>query len=70
LDYARSLGYHSVIFNLVFSQNPVARALWVKLGFSDLGVIPRAVENADGTYQDAVIMFCSLKCTPLVLRVE
>ena len=61
LDYARSLGYHSVIFNLVFSQNPVAKALWVKLGFSDLGVIPRAVENADGTYQDAVIMFCSLK---------
>ena len=31
-----------------------------KLGFSDLGVIPRAVENADGTYQDAFIMFCSL----------
>ena len=60
LDYARQLGYRSVIFNLVFAENLPARDLWVKLGFSELGVIPEAVQKDDGTYQDAVIMFRSL----------
>ncbi len=60
LDYAKSLGYQSVIFNLVFSENKPARHLWEKLGFSELGVIPDAVRKDDGTYQDAIIMFKSL----------
>lgn len=60
LDYARQLGYRSVIFNLVFSENLIARRLWEKLGFRQLGVIPHAVRKNDGTYQDAVIMFRSL----------
>lgn len=60
LDYARELGYRSVIFNLVFSQNQVARHLWEKLGFRVLGVIPEAVRMNDGQYQDALIMFRSL----------
>jgi RimJ/RimL family protein N-acetyltransferase len=49
-----------VIFNLVFSENAVARRLWEKLGFKELGVIPGAVRKNDGTYQDAVIMIRSL----------
>jgi len=49
-----------VIFNLVFSENVVARCLWNKHGFKELGVIPGAVRKNDGTYQDAVIMFRSL----------
>jgi L-amino acid N-acyltransferase YncA len=61
LQYARSLGYRSVIFNLVFSENQPARYLWRKLGFSELGVIPSAVCKNDGTYQDAIIMFRSLE---------
>jgi L-amino acid N-acyltransferase YncA len=61
LDYARELGYRSVIFNLVFSENAAARHLWKKLGFIELGIIPGAVRKNDGTYQDAVIMFQSLK---------
>jgi RimJ/RimL family protein N-acetyltransferase len=60
LAYAKQLGYRSVIFNLVFSENVVARCLWEKLGFKELGVIPGAVRKNDGTYQDAMIMFRSL----------
>src|SRR5689334_7970016 len=60
LDYARHLGYRSVIFNLVFSENVGARRLWERLGFKELGVISGAVRKNDGTYQDALIMFRSL----------
>jgi L-amino acid N-acyltransferase YncA len=60
LDYARDLGYRSVLFNLVFSENSMARHLWKKLGFVELGIIPGAVRKNDGAYQDAVIMFQSL----------
>jgi RimJ/RimL family protein N-acetyltransferase len=60
LAYAKQLGYRGVIFNLVFSENVVARRLWDKLGFKELGAIPGAVRKNDGTYQDSVIMFRSL----------
>lgn len=60
LDYAKELGYRSVIFNLVFSENQVARHLWEKLGFRVLGVIPGAVRMNDDQYQNALIMFRSL----------
>jgi RimJ/RimL family protein N-acetyltransferase len=60
LAYAKQLGYRGVIFNLVFSENVVARRLWDKLGFKELGAIPGAVRKNDGTYQDAMIMFRSL----------
>ena len=60
LDYAKELGYRSVIFNLVFSENRAARHLWEKLGFRVLGTIPGAVRTNDGQYQDALIMFRSL----------
>ena len=60
LTYAKQLGYHSVIFNLVFSENVDARRLWEKLGFKTVGVLPGAVRKNDGMYQDAIIMFRSL----------
>jgi GNAT superfamily N-acetyltransferase len=60
LDYARQLGYRGVIFNLVFSENRMARRLWEDLGFRQLAVIPGAVRKNDGTYQDALIMYRSL----------
>lgn len=60
LAYAKQLGFRSVIFNLVFSENVGARDLWEKLGFEALSVIPGAVRKDDGTYQDAIIMFRSL----------
>jgi L-amino acid N-acyltransferase YncA len=57
LQYAKELGYRSVIFNLVFADNRAARHLWNKLGFSELGTIPGAVRKDDATYQDASIMW-------------
>jgi RimJ/RimL family protein N-acetyltransferase len=60
LEYARHLGYRSVIFNLVFSENTGARRLWERLGFRELAVVPGAIRKNDGTYQDAMIMFRSL----------
>ena len=60
LDDAKQLGYRSVIFNLVFSENLIARRLWEQLGFRQLGIIPGAVRKNTGTYQDAAIMFRSL----------
>jgi RimJ/RimL family protein N-acetyltransferase len=60
LEYAKQLGYRSVIFNLVFSENVSARRLWQRLGFRELAVLPGAVRKNDGTYQDSVIMFQSL----------
>ena len=60
LEYARQLGYRSVIFNLVFSENVWARRLWERLGFKELAVLPGVVRKNDRTYQDAVIMFQSL----------
>src|SRR5262249_2867889 len=60
LEYARQLGYRSVIFNLVFSENVFARHLWNRLGFKKLGVITGPVRKNDGNYQDPVIMFRSL----------
>jgi L-amino acid N-acyltransferase YncA len=60
LQHAKDLGYRSVIFNLVFSKNRVARDLWKKLGFEELGTIHGAVRDDDGTYQDAFIMWKSL----------
>jgi L-amino acid N-acyltransferase YncA len=61
VDYAKQLGYRSVIFNLVFSENVGARSLWAKLGFQHIGTIPGAVRNNDGTFQDALIMWRSLE---------
>jgi L-amino acid N-acyltransferase YncA len=63
LGYAESLGYRSVIFNLVFSENHTARQLWSKLGFQVVGTIPQAVRKNDATYQDAIIMFRPLGCS-------
>lgn len=60
LQYAKDIGYRSVIFNLVFSENRAARHLWTKLGFRELAIIPGAVRTDSGSYQDAVIMFRSL----------
>ncbi len=60
LDTARALEYRGVIFNLVFSENHMARRLWDKLGFTPIGTIPGAVRQHDDRYQDAVIMFRSL----------
>jgi len=66
LAHAKQLGYRSVIFNLVFSENAIARRLWTKLEFTELGVVPGAARKNDGTYQDAMVMFRSLMDRPIL----
>lgn len=60
LDHARTFGFRSVIFNLVFAENHASRRLWEHLGFRVLGTIPQAARKHEGTYQDALILFRSL----------
>jgi ribosomal protein S18 acetylase RimI-like enzyme len=52
---ARRLGFDAMMFNLVFESNP-ARAMYRKLGFEELGRVPKAVDG-----EDAVIYWRSLE---------
>jgi len=52
---ARRLGFDAMVFNLVFASNP-ARTLYHRLGFTEVGVIPRAVDG-----ENAVICWRSLE---------
>ena len=61
IDIAKKLGYRSIIFNLVFSENKSAIKLWEKLGFKIIGIIPDTVKKDDGNFQDAYIMFLKLE---------
>lgn len=56
---ARRLGYDALQFNLVFDSNPV-RALYERLGFTEVGRIPKAVDG-----EDALIYWRSLEDIPL-----
>jgi GNAT superfamily N-acetyltransferase len=56
---ARRLGYDALQFNLVFESNPV-RGLYERLGFTEVGRIPKAVEG-----EDALIYWRSLEDIPL-----
>jgi ribosomal protein S18 acetylase RimI-like enzyme len=55
LREARRLGFDAMMFNLVFESNP-ARAMYRRLGFDEVGRVPRAVEG-----EDAVICWRSLE---------
>jgi GNAT superfamily N-acetyltransferase len=46
LRVARRLGFDAMMFNLVFESN-LARTMYVKLGFEEVGRIPRAVGDED-----------------------
>ena len=48
-------GFDAMMFNLVFESN-MARTMYVKLGFEEVGRIPRAVEG-----EDALIYWRSLE---------
>ncbi len=55
LHTARQLGFDAMQFNLVFESNS-ARAMYTKLGFEEVGRIPRAVDD-----EDAIIYWRSLE---------
>jgi ribosomal protein S18 acetylase RimI-like enzyme len=49
------LGFDAMLFNLVFESNP-ARDMYRRLGFTEVGRIPQAVEG-----EDALIYWRSLE---------
>ncbi|MDP1880949.1 MAG: GNAT family N-acetyltransferase [Parachlamydiaceae bacterium] len=56
LQIAKNLGFKAMQYNMVLSQNTIAVKLYEKLGFNIAGVIPEAVRNPNGLYQDGYIM--------------
>jgi GNAT superfamily N-acetyltransferase len=56
---ARRLGFDALQFNLVFESNPV-RTMYERLGFSEIGRVPKAVDG-----EDALIYWRSLEDIPL-----
>lgn len=51
---AKELGFRILQFNAVVSSNYPALALYKKLGFTQLGVIPGGFLSKDGTYKDII----------------
>ncbi len=60
LARGKALGFRALQFNAVVASNRAALALYERLGFQRLGVIPRIFELPDGSLEDIVLM-----CHPL-----
>jgi L-amino acid N-acyltransferase YncA len=56
-DEARRLGFLAMQYNLVVSTNEAAVHLWRKLGFEEVGVLPRAFDHARLGLVDALVMY-------------
>ena len=54
LAQGKAHGFKILQFNAVVATNAVARHLYEKLGFTQLGVIPGGFRLPDGTYEDIV----------------
>ena len=54
LAQGKAHGFRILQFNAVVATNAVARHLYEKLGFTQLGVIPGGFRLPDGTYEDIV----------------
>lgn len=50
-------GYTALMFNLVFASNVASLRIWQRLGFTELGRIPNAINHQE----DAVILYRSLR---------
>ena len=60
LERARNKGFKILQFNAVVKTNKAARALYEKLGFVELGVIPNGFLMKDGHYEDICPYYHSL----------
>ena len=54
LKKAKEIGYGVLQFNAVVATNQYALKLYKKLGFVQLGVIPKGFRMKDGTYEDII----------------
>ncbi len=52
LQRAKELGFHIMQFNAVVATNIHARHLYERLGFQQLGTIPKGFRMKDGEYED------------------
>ena len=57
LRMAREAGFLAMQFNLVVSSNAAAVALWQKLGFHIVGVLPHAFRHQQLGFVDAYVMY-------------
>lgn len=60
LKTAASIGYKLMQFNAVVANNVGAIHLYKKLGFQQLGVIPKGFRLKDGTYEDILPFYITL----------
>lgn len=60
MSKAKELGFGILQFNAVVSTNTAAIALYKKLGFTQLGVIPNGFLMKDGSYEDIIPHFITL----------
>jgi L-amino acid N-acyltransferase YncA len=56
LDEARRLGFTAMQFNFVVSTNERAVALWKRLGFAEVGRLPRVFQHPTLGLVDALVM--------------
>jgi len=54
---ARQLGYLAMQFNFVAASNAGAVRLWKKLGFAEVGRLPKAFRHPSLGYIDALVMY-------------
>mgnify|MGYP002538399303 CR=1 FL=1 len=52
LEKAKEIGFRVLQFNAVVKSNTTALKLYQKLGFTQLGVIPKGFRMKDGHYED------------------
>jgi L-amino acid N-acyltransferase YncA len=60
LEFARSVGFLAMQFNIVISSNEPAVYLWQKFGFATVGRIPKAFLHPSLGYVDALVMYRTL----------
>ena len=61
LRVGAEMGFHILQFNAVVATNIHALHLYKRLGFHQLGVIPRGFLMKDGHYEDIVLHYIELK---------
>lgn len=61
IEKGKALGFGVLQFNAVVKTNTAALSLYKKLGFTQLGVIPKGFRKDDGTYEDIIPHYIELK---------
>ncbi|MBE7719355.1 MAG: GNAT family N-acetyltransferase [Lacrimispora celerecrescens] len=60
MDKGKDLGFKILQFNAVVSSNVSALALYKKLGFTQLGVIPKGFQMKNGEFEDIIPHYITL----------